>query len=229
MSLFALIPCYNAEKTLPNLLAELKAFIPPERTICVNDGSRDKTVTTLRKLDVKAYHFPKNQGKGAALKLGYELALKCGATAVLAIDSDHQHLPADIPKFLREASCYDIVVGSRRRNGRFGKPMPFPRVFSNSTTSAILSCLTKQRIEDAQCGFRLIHRRCLEDIVPLCKEKGFMFETEFLLHAAERGYKIGFVEIEVIYGTSASNMRYVADTFNFVKLVLRHWLKRRGR
>lgn len=225
MSLYALIPCYNAENALPNLLAELKAFIPPERIICVNDGSTDRTVTVLRAHGVRAYHFPKNQGKGAALKLGYEIALKCGATMVLAIDSDHQHLPADIPKFLQESSRYDIVVGSRRRNGRFGAPMPLPRVFSNATTSAILSRLAKQRIEDAQCGFRLIQRPCLEEIAPLCKERGFMFETEFLLYAAERGYKIGFVEIEVIYGSSASHMRYVADTLNFVKIVLRHWLK----
>ncbi len=223
MSLFALIPCYNAEKSLPNLLAELRAFIPPERTICINDGSTDKTVTVLHQHGVKAYHLPKNQGKGVALKLGYDLALKCGATSVLAIDSDHQHLPADIPKFQQAISRYDIVIGSRRRNGRFTAPMPLPRIFSNTTTSAILTHITKQKIEDAQCGFRLIHRKCLEEIVPLCFEKGFMFETEFLLHAASHGYTIGFVEIEVIYGTAASNMRYVADTLNFIKLMLRRW------
>ncbi len=223
MSLFALIPCYNAEKTLPNLLAELRAFVPPERTICVNDGSTDKTVTVLHQHGVRAYHLPKNQGKGVALKLGYDIALKCGASMVLTIDSDHQHLPADIPKFLETASRYDIVVGSRRRNGRFTAPMPLPRIFSNTTTSAILTRLTKQPIEDAQCGFRLVHRSCLERIVPLCFEKGFMFETEFLLHAASQGFTIGFVEIEVIYGTAKSNMRYVADTLNFIKLVLRRW------
>jgi glycosyltransferase involved in cell wall biosynthesis len=223
MSLFALIPCYNAEKSLPNLLAELRAYIPPERTICINDGSTDKTVTVLYQHGVKAYHFPKNQGKGAALKLGYDLALKCGATSVLTIDSDHQHLPADIPKFQQAALRYDIVIGSRRRNGRFTAPMPLPRIFSNTTTSAILTRLTKQKIEDAQCGFRLIQRKCLEEIVPLCFERGFMFETEFLLLAATHGYTIGFVEIEVIYGTAASNMRYVVDTLNFIKLMLRRW------
>ncbi len=223
MSLFALIPCYNAEKSLPNLLAELRAFIPPERTICINDGSTDKTVTVLHQHGVRAYHLPKNQGKGVALKLGYDLALKCGATCVLTIDSDHQHLPADIPKFQHAALHYDIVIGSRRRNGRFTAPMPLPRIFSNTTTSAILTRITKQKIEDAQCGFRLIQRKCLEEIVPLCFEKGFMFETEFLLHAATRGYTIGFVEIEVIYGTAASKMRYVADSLNFIKLILRRW------
>lgn len=224
MSLFALIPCYNAETTLPNLLAELRAFIPPERTICINDGSSDKTVTVLHQHGVKAYHFPKNQGKGVALKLGYDIALKCGASAVLSIDSDHQHLPADIPKFLETASHYDIVIGSRRRNGRFTAPMPLPRIFSNTTTSAILTRFTKQRIDDAQCGFRLIHRKCLEQIVPLCFEKGFMFETEFLLHAAAQGFTIGFVEIEVIYGSGKSNMRYVADSLNFIKLILKRIL-----
>lgn len=223
MSLFALIPCYNAENSLPNLLAELRAFVPPERTICVNDGSTDRTVTVLHRSGVKAYHLPKNQGKGTALRLGYDIALKCGASMVLSIDSDHQHLPADIPKFLETASCYDIIVGSRRRNGRFAAPMPLPRIFSNTVTSAILTRITKQRIEDAQCGFRLVHRRCLEHILPLCFEEGFMFETEFLLHAATKGYTIGFVEIEVIYGTGKSNMRYVADTLNFIKLILRRW------
>jgi glycosyltransferase involved in cell wall biosynthesis len=223
--LFAVIPCYNAELTLPKLLQELHDFIPSERIVCINDGSCDKTISVLKKAGVQAYHFPRNQGKGSALKLGFRLALEHGATSVLVIDSDHQHLPADIPKFIAALGDFDIIIGSRRRNKKFGSPMPLPRIFSNTITSEILTRLTKQTILDAQCGFRLATRHCIETVLPYCQETGFMFETEFLIHAARIGFKIGFVEIEVIYGTARSNMRYVADTFNFIKLVAQHWFK----
>jgi glycosyltransferase involved in cell wall biosynthesis len=219
--LFALIPCYNAETTLPQLFTELAPFISKARTICIDDGSRDSTPTLLQNTGALVHCFPKNQGKGVCLKMGYELAVTQGASSVLALDSDMQHLPTDIPKFLDAAKHFDIVIGSRRRNGHFTSPMPAPRIFSNTTTSNILTRLTGQKIWDAQCGFRLIQRPCFERIAPRCHETGFMFETEFLLNAAKEKFKIGFVEIEVIYGSQKSNMRYVKDTFNFIKLVLR--------
>jgi glycosyltransferase involved in cell wall biosynthesis len=197
--------------------------MPKEQVICINDGSTDTTRTVLNKEDCYSHHFIQNQGKGACLKKGFELALARDASGVLTIDADLQHSPEELPKFQDAASSFDIVIGSRREpNQPFGKPMPLNRRFSNTITSVVLTRLCNQPVWDSQCGYRLISAPCIEEILPLCHETGFMFETEFLLHAASRGYKIGFVGIETIYTSAKSHMRYATDTLNFIKLIFRH-------
>ncbi|ACF12828.1 glycosyl transferase family 2 [Chloroherpeton thalassium ATCC 35110] len=221
-SLFAVVPCYNVENTLPFFLHRLSEQFPLKQTFFINDGSTDKTADVLKKKFAQVHHHESNCGKGKSLKHGYGKALQAGATWVFTIDSDLQHSPSDIPKFLEVASQHDIVIGSRRQAFCWSNPvMPLPRKISNRITSGILSKLCDQPILDSQCGFRFIKRDCLERVLPKCRENGFMFETEFLLHAANEGFSISFVDIEVVYGTAKSHMRYVIDTLNFIKLAVR--------
>lgn len=223
--LFAILPCYNASATLPRLFEGLSDYVPSERTICVDDGSTDGTGEMLERSGVKMIRHANNKGKGASLANGYEMALALSASRVLTLDSDLQHNPAEIPKFIEAGKLYDIVIGSRRMAfTSLSSPMPMHRRLSNRITSATLSYLCSQPIQDAQCGYRMISAACLKTVLPLCKEPGFMFETEFLLHAARQGFRIGFVEIETIYGTGGSHMRHVAETLNFLKLVARYGL-----
>lgn len=220
--IYAVIPCYNAAQTLPTLLQALSPIVPNERTICVSDGSTDETLRALANYKAHVIARPRNEGKGAALKIGLRYALSQGASAALALDSDLQHNPRDAPKLIDAISKFDLVIGSRRSAARLRKsPMPLARQLSNRITSAMLSRLLGQDILDSQCGYRLIRSACLEAILPLCKETGYMFETEFLIHAARKGFKIGFVEIETIYGSEKSYIRYLTETKNFLKLILR--------
>jgi len=221
--IYLVIPCYNAQLSLQKLIGQVSEHIAIDRTICVNDGSTDRTKDILNRLESYNHHFQQNQGKGRCLKQGLEMALSKNASKVLTIDSDLQHDPNDIPKFIKAAKDFDIVIGSRRnKSNRFSKPMPINRRLSNTITSTLLTNVCNQPIWDSQCGYRLISAKCIKEILPLCHETGFMFETEFLIHAARRGYSVGFVGIETIYTSAKSHMRYLADTFNFVKLMLRH-------
>ncbi|PIO47968.1 MAG: hypothetical protein CMR00_07665 [[Chlorobium] sp. 445] len=223
--IYAVIPCYNAAHTLPALLHALDAIVPNARTICVSDGSTDETLHVLAQYPVHVIARPQNEGKGAALKLGLHYALLQGASAVLTLDSDLQHDPHDAPKLIDAHSQFDLVIGSRRQAAQFRKsPMPLTRQLSNRISSGLLSRLLGQDILDSQCGYRLIRSSCLEKILPLCKETGYMFETEFLIHAVKKGFKIGFVEIETIYRGEKSYIRYLTETKNFLKLL---WQERR--
>jgi glycosyltransferase involved in cell wall biosynthesis len=225
--LFAVIPCYNSYSTLPKLLEELSAQVPPECTICVNDGSDDETGALLQRSGVRTIRHARNMGKGESLRSGYQMAISLSASHVLTLDSDLQHNPSEIPKFIEASRSYDIVIGSRRKAfSSLSSTMPLHRRLSNGITSATMSSLCGQPILDAQCGYRLISANCLKAVVPLCKEQGFMFETEFLLYASPHGFRIGFVEIEAIYGTGRSHMRHVAETLNFIKLVTQHALRK---
>ncbi len=218
--IYAVIPCYNAARTLPTLLHALSSIIPSERIICVNDGSEDETMSVLSAHAVHAAVHEHNKGKGAALKTGLNNALAKGASAVLTLDSDLQHNPHDAPKLIEAIAKFDMVIGSRRSAAQFRKSaMPLARQFSNRITSGMLSYLLGQDILDSQCGYRIIRAECLKAVMPLCKETGYMFETEFLIHAAKLGFKIGFVEIETIYRGEKSYMRYATETKNFLKLL----------
>jgi glycosyltransferase involved in cell wall biosynthesis len=220
--IYAVIPCYNAARTLPTLLHALSSIIPSERIICVNDGSEDETMSVLSAHTVHAAVHEHNKGKGAALKTGLHDALTKGASAVLTLDSDLQHNPHDAPKLIEAIAKFDMVIGSRRSTAQFRKSaMPLTRQFSNRITSGMLSYLLGQDILDSQCGYRIMRAECLKAVLPLCKETGYMFETEFLIHAAKLGFKIGFVEIETIYRGEKSYMRYAVETKNFLKLLWR--------
>ncbi len=221
--IYTIVPCYNAEHSISELLRALSAYVSLDQVICVNDGSTDNTRSILESAQTLSYHFSENQGKGRCLRQGFELALSHSASQVLTIDCDMQHDPREIPKFIKSSSDFDIVIGSRRdHSNRFSSPMPINRRFSNTITSAWLSNLCRQPILDSQCGYRLISAQCIREILPLCKETGFMFETEFLIHAAKRGHRIGFVGIETIYTSAKSHMRYATDTLNFIKLMIQH-------
>jgi len=220
--IYAVVPCYNVAQTLPTLLHALSSIIPRDRIICVNDGSEDETMNVLLAHAVHAVAHERNKGKGAALKTGLHYALAKGASAVLVLDSDLQHNPHDAPKLIGAITKFDMVIGSRRSAAQFRKSaMPLARQLSNRISSGILSYLLGQDILDSQCGYRIIRAECLRAILPLCKETGYMFETEFLIYAIKQGFKVGFVEIETIYRGEKSYMRYATETKNFLKLVWR--------
>ncbi len=220
--IYAVVPCYNAAQTLPTLLHALSSIIPSNRIICVDDGSEDETMSVLLAHAVHAIAHECNKGKGAALKTGLHYALAKGASAVLMLDSDLQHNPHDAPKLIGAIAKFDMVIGSRRSAAQFRKSaMPLARQLSNRISSGILSYLLGQDILDSQCGYRIIRAECLRAVLPLCKETGYMFETEFLIYAIKQGFKVGFVEIETIYRGEKSYMRYVTETKNFLKLVWR--------
>ncbi len=216
------IPCYNAARTLPTLLGRLTPMFARDQIVCVDDGSTDDTQRVISEFGVCGVYHAVNQGKGQSLRDGYEFSLSRGASTALTIDSDLQHSPDDIPRFLEASQDVDLLIGSRRQpNAFFNSQMPLARQVSNRLTSSMLSCLLRQPILDSQCGFRLVSRRCLETVLPLCRERRYMFETEFLIHAATRGFAIGFVNIATIYNGEKSYINALPETLNFLKLVLR--------
>jgi len=176
----------------------------------------------LEKYDIEIISNEFNSGKGCSLKKGFNLFLENGSTDfLLCMDADLQHPPESVPDFLLQAEKYpgSIYIGRRKK-----KPaeMPVLRIVSNALSSLILSAVTGKKIEDSQCGLRLIPRSVLEKIE--LKETGFQFETEFILEAAKQDFNFKFVPIPTIYNGSNSYINHLGDTFTFIKLVLRRIL-----
>ncbi len=213
-----LIPAYNAEKTLAELLEEIKGLPDlPSHLIIVDDGSTDKTAEIALQFTDHLLQNKEREGKGFALRQGFDQFLThSAADYLICLDADLQHPPQSILEFLKKAehNSSSILIGKR---GRKVREMPLLRILSNTITSLVLSLLTGQKIEDSQCGFRMIKREVLTEL-KLC-ENGFQLESEFILKASRKGYRLEFVDIPTIYGNHPSNIDHLGDTLRFIKLV----------
>ena len=213
--IFAVIPAYNAAKTIKQVVGELQKCLPEILIIIVNDGSFDETATILKELDVITIEHTNNLGKGAALRNGIRRALEAGGEFIFTIDSDNQHNPVDCRKLLNELleQNLDLVIGSRM--GNKGK-MPFSRQISNRVTSKFVSWRIRQKIADSQSGFRLYRAQLLQSIK--LSSTQFEIESEMLIKAALKGFKIGTINIETIYTYNQTSYIKAIDIFRFLKL-----------
>ncbi len=184
----------------------------------VNDGSTDGTSAAAEAAGAHVLEHEVNLGKGAALKTGFEYAVAKGYDAVVTMDGDGQHDPLAIPDFLDAVDkCdADIIVGTRMH--AVGE-MPKLRIWTNRTTSRIVSFITGQDIPDSQSGYRLIKVRVLRDIVKSFVTTRYDTESELLIRAARRGYKTSDVAITSIYTGAVSHINPIVDTLRFVRLI----------
>jgi glycosyltransferase involved in cell wall biosynthesis len=145
---------------------------------------------------------------------GFAWALEQGYEAVLTLDADGQHAPADIPKFLEayEDGRSDLIIGQRD----FGK-MPFPRSWVNPFSSWLLSTALDTHIHDNQSGYRLHSRRLLEMLD--LTTTGFELEVELIVQAVCKGIHIDWVDIETIYGIGKTSYFHpIKDAFRFLQM-----------
>ena len=219
-----IIPAYNAESSVGDVIEGTKKYLP--RVIVVNDGSTDRTEDVARRRAAEIVSLPSNRGKGFALRQGFGRALSNGCKAILTLDADGQHDPADIPHFLNahEKDTEAILIGTRMAQAdRF----PTQRYYSNRTAAYFISKALGQYLEDTQCGFRLYPAETLRAI-PLTTSH-FQTETEVLLRAVRRGIRLSSVPVKNIYHLNGnaprSNFRPVIDTFYICMVVLQRYLR----
>ena len=98
MKICLLLPAYNESKTIGHIISEARTYI--ESIVVIDDGSSDNTAQIAHEQDVIVLQHEINRGKGMALRTGFEYALEHGYEIIITMDSDGQHEPAEIPKFL---------------------------------------------------------------------------------------------------------------------------------
>lgn len=218
MKIACAIPVYNEEDNLIELFPKLKALIRSDDVIIIDDGSEDGSSGIAHRYGFKTVRNPKNLGKGMCLRIGFSWALKKGYDAVITMDADCQHDPKFIPQMVEIVSKNeaDIVIGTRSFST---DKMPHQRILSNKLTSLVVSVLTKQRVHDTQSGFRVISARILKNIV--LKTKRFETESELLLKALRKRYRLYEFPIETLYGQERSSIAVGPDTLRFIFLSIK--------
>jgi glycosyltransferase involved in cell wall biosynthesis len=215
MSVYVLIPAYNAAHLVRPVIDAARAFLP---VVVVDDGSTDETATVAESAGAVVVRQRPNQGKGAALKEGFRWALKQpDCEAVITIDADGQHDPAEIPKFLKERTAHesDLIIGYRNFS-----EMPFSRRVANTVGRASLSWAMGHEILDNQSGYRLISRRLMQATLE-SDEAGFEFEVDMVVLCFRRNFRLDWVPIRTIYAGEGSHIKPWHHIKNFFRVVLK--------
>jgi len=182
------IPAYNEEKTISNVLLGLRQAIPECARVVVNDGSKDATGSIVEELGEKQIKLPCNLGYGHALQTGFKYAISYGYEIIICFDADGQHQPEDVPPILKTLieRDADMVIGSRYCDG---SPYtgPFGRRLGQHIFSHLTRLLIGRRIFDTSSGFKALKARACEDII----DGTFLdFHIETLVRLSMFGFKI---------------------------------------
>ncbi len=199
--LSVLLPAYNLGRNIHSNLKETCSAIekvhPNYELVLIDDGSIDDTVSQARKLRsdrVKIVHYPRNQGKGNALKQGFKHSI---GDLVCFIDSDLDIHPKQLGTFLshmRDTDA-DVVIGSKRHPDSLVK-YPFHRKALSSAYSLLNSVLFDLNVSDTQVGFKLMKRHVLEQVMHKLIVKRYAFDLELLANIKKKGFRI--VEAPVV-------------------------------
>lgn len=209
------MPAYNEEVAIGSMVLRTKQFA--DRVIVIDDGSLDHTAEVAELAGAEVLRHPKNMGKGAALKTGFELLNS--PDAVVTMDTDGQHNPADIPRLVEPIlnGEADMVNGSRYINGN-RKDTPLYRRLGQVILDKATNLDSGLSVTDSQSGFRAFS----PDIRDVFRfgANGLAIESEMLADAANAGLRIKEVEIGVRYDVNCSTEHPVAHGVRVLVKVL---------
>lgn len=210
--IIALIPAFNESGRIEPVIQKAERHL---KVIVVDDGSTDNTSKVAESAGANKIIKQTNKGKGAALRTGFQWAINAGYIAVITLDADGQHDPADIPGFLDifAMSDADLIIGYRDFS-----EIPFPRRIANSFGRITFSWAVGQDIPDNQSGYRLISKRLMKNLMD-SKESGFEFEVEMIKICIKAGFALKWTPIRTIYGGESSHISPLHHIKNYLRIV----------
>jgi glycosyltransferase involved in cell wall biosynthesis len=213
----AIIPAYCEEKHVGDVVRRTRAEL--EHVLVVDDGSGDETAERARQAGAEVIKHPQNRGKGESIQTGLQHWSKRQIDYLIILDADGQHRPEEIGRFLSAAAASParLFVGTRMSDVR---SMPLVRRLVNRYMSNRISRVCGQQIPDTQCGFRMLHRELIPDL--LGGGNRFEYETEMLIVASRKGCRIDAVPVSTVYSDEVSSIHPVRDTIRFFKLMRRY-------
>ncbi len=210
-----LIPAFNEESTIGELIEKVKTVGNWLEVLVVDDGSSDRTSEAARAAGARVVRHPYNKGNGAAVKTAIREAQ---GELVLLMDGDGQHDPADIQKMIALLPEYDLAVGARAWNAQ----ATLSRGLGNLLLGRLASYLCGRKIPDLTSGFRAARRDRMREFLHLFPN-GFSYPTTSTMAFVRAGYNLSFVPIEGKQRTasSTSKMRPWREGVRFLVIILR--------
>jgi dolichyl-phosphate beta-glucosyltransferase len=201
MHLTIVVPAYNEGKVLKENLLKITYFLKDKKytwdIVVVDDGSSDDTfkiAKSMVKNAIKAYRLEPNQGKGGALKEGFD---KAQGDNIIFMDADLSVPLKNIDIFLHELRKYDVVIGSRRVKGsNIVVHQPIIRESMGKVFTLLTKIVTGTDLADYTCGFKGFKNTAGKKIFSHSLVKRWSYDAEIMFLANKFGYKIKQVPVE---------------------------------
>ena len=194
-SVWIVMPGLNESRYVRTVLQKVGKYT--KNIIFIDDGSTDDTVVEAQKEITHVLHHKVNLGKGAALKTGCDYAFnELGAKTVILMDSDDQHNPAELPKFIEamEETKALVVFGARKVDGQ----MPFFKRMMNKCASLSIKLLFGgQFIPDIPSGYKALSRKVYPEL--RWDSVGYQVEMEIASRVALYSIPFTSITIDTIY------------------------------
>ncbi|MBM3247167.1 glycosyltransferase family 2 protein [Candidatus Pacearchaeota archaeon] len=200
VKLSIIVPMYNSVDIIQDLRevsSIIKKITPNYEIIVINDGSKNDCFQEAKKIKnkkIKIYGYKKNQGKGNAIKYGFNFVK---GDYVAFLDSGRDLDPNQLRKFFKimEEEKADIVIGSKKH--KESKVFyPISRRIMSGVYQILNKLLFNLNVRDTQVGIKLFKKKALDKIMPKIVIKRFAFDLELLVLANKYGFKI--VEAPII-------------------------------
>ncbi len=216
--MIVLIPAYQPDAALPQLVGDLRSAAAPLDIVVVDDGSGPAyraVFDEVLRLGAEVIGYPANHGKGFALKAGLRhIVQRYPGESVVCADSDGQHTPADILRVAeRLAGSADseasMVLGVRRFSG----PVPLRSRVGNTLTRWMFQLATRRSIADTQTGLRGYPAEMLPWLLGVDGDR-YEYELDVLLRATTEGRRIDTLDIATVYldDNASSHFRPLTDS-----------------
>jgi glycosyltransferase involved in cell wall biosynthesis len=206
VKLSVLVPVYNEERTLQEVVRRVCDFQIPKEIILVDDGSEDQSRKILTRLQeendrakdplnqIKVFFQPVNQGKGAALKTALSHVT---GDIVIVQDADLEYDPKDYPSLLApiQAGLADVVYGTRFYGGGAHRVLFFWHYVGNLTLTLISNMLTNLNLSDMEVGYKVFRADAVKGVN--LKSNRFGFEPEITVKLAKKHCR--FYEVPISY------------------------------
>lgn len=225
MKLSLIIPAYNEEKRISNVISSYSFFLDKKydyELIIVCDGN-DNTAHIVRSMiadnpRIRLLEFPERLGKGGAVIQGLK---ESRGEVVGFVDSDESVSPSDFERLIESLNSTDCAIASRRVEGaRILTHQPWRRRVSSKVFNMLVNFMFNLGIKDTQCGAKVFRRNAIEPLLPMIRTKGFEFDVEFLWKIKEAGFKIKEVPVEWSHETGSTfSLKYSGMMFlNLLKV-----------
>jgi glycosyltransferase involved in cell wall biosynthesis len=198
MKLSIVMPVYNEESTLEEIMRRVQAAPYDKEVILVDDASRDRSREIIQRLaqeyeNIKVFYHERNQGKGAALRTGFA---QVAGDVVIIQDADLEYNPEDYPALLEpiKDGVADVVYGTRMVGGRPHRVLFFWHYMGNRVVTTLSNIFTNLNLSDMEVGYKVFRAEVIKEI--RIKSNRFGVEPELTAKVAKNRWRIYEVPIK---------------------------------